>query len=506
MPDKQNSLANQRPTVSQKRKPSVSKSWKKRNAVSSLERTITLVAGFGDLLMVVAGFLAAYWIRLASGWIPTLTILENNTIHEVALASPSLFSYLRLILLGWAVVLIGMLRENLYHYEYIQSPHKLLGKFLGLLLTAMAIFLGLTLTAKTDPPISRLFVLLATLLILILFYGWRLALCSVVRHSSLSEKLRRRVLVVGWSKYSARLRTAMNNRADSVWRYAGWIAVRRSSEQDTQKDCLGQINDLETIVHKNDIDLVAVADMDMSTDEVSNVANFCEREHVGFLMVPRSFEILISGLHARAIGNVPLLGIEALPLQNFGNQIVKRVVDIVGAIVGLMLSAPLMLIFGAIVFFESPGKVLYRQIRTGLHDRRFKIIKIRSMRLDAEANGAQWAKKDDDRRLRIGAFMRKWNIDEVPQFWNVLVGEMSLVGPRPERPELIEDFKYRIPHYNARHTCKPGMTGWAQVKGWRGDTDIEERIRHDIWYVENWNVWLDFKIMALTFVKQDNAY
>jgi lipopolysaccharide/colanic/teichoic acid biosynthesis glycosyltransferase len=136
----------------------------------------------------------------------------------------------------------------------------------------------------------------------------------------------------------------------------------------------------------------------------------------------------------------------------------------------------------------------------------FDILKIRSMRLDAEKNGrAGWTKADDPRRLKIGTFMRKWNIDEVPQFWNVLCGEMSLVGPRPERPELIRNFKEEIPHYSARHNVKPGITGWAQIKGLRGDTDLTERIKCDLWYLENWNTLLDFQIMFMTFVKHENA-
>jgi lipopolysaccharide/colanic/teichoic acid biosynthesis glycosyltransferase len=142
----------------------------------------------------------------------------------------------------------------------------------------------------------------------------------------------------------------------------------------------------------------------------------------------------------------------------------------------------------------------------GRNGHTFSIIKLRSMRLDAESGtGARWCVKDDPRRLRVGALMRSWNIDEVPQFWNVLKGEMSLVGPRPERPELIENFKDEIPHYNARHNAKPGITGWAQVKGLRGDTDLGERIRADLYYLENWNVLLDFQVMAMTFFNRDNA-
>jgi exopolysaccharide biosynthesis polyprenyl glycosylphosphotransferase len=188
------------------------------------------------------------------------------------------------------------------------------------------------------------------------------------------------------------------------------------------------------------------------------------------------------------------------------NRLIKRVVDIAGATVGLLLSFPVIAIFGMLVYRESPGPIFYHQKRTGRNGRTFKIIKIRSMRMQAEENGAQWAKENDPRRLRVGAFMRKWNIDEVPQFFNVLKGDMSLVGPRPERPELISKFKHEIPHYHARHTCLPGMSGWAQVNGWRGNTSLDERIRFDIWYVENWSVALDFRIMLMTFLQRKNAY
>jgi lipopolysaccharide/colanic/teichoic acid biosynthesis glycosyltransferase len=158
-------------------------------------------------------------------------------------------------------------------------------------------------------------------------------------------------------------------------------------------------------------------------------------------------------------------------------------------------------------YLESPGPILYKQLRSGRNGRLFNIIKIRSMHINAETHGKpKWAEENDKRRLRVGTFMRKWNIDEMPQFWNVLTGEMSLVGPRPERPELIARFKSKFPHYQARHMCRPGITGWAQVNGWRGNTDLQERIRHDIWYLENWNIWLDFRIMAQTFLRQKNAY
>jgi exopolysaccharide biosynthesis polyprenyl glycosylphosphotransferase len=237
------------------------------------------------------------------------------------------------------------------------------------------------------------------------------------------------------------------------------------------------------------------------------VAEACEREHVQFKMVPHFFEILVSGIRPDNIGGIQLLGVNCLPLSGYRSRVAKRIVDIVGASIGLALSVPVMVIFGALVHWESPGPILYRQVRQGRNGRLFHILKLRSMHLNAEGHGkAQWAHRNDQRRLRIGAFMRKWNIDEVPQFWNVLRGEMSLVGPRPERPELIACFKSKVPHYQARHMYRPGMTGWAQVNGWRGNTDLEERIRHDIWYLENWSLWLDFRIMLRTFSCWENAY
>jgi exopolysaccharide biosynthesis polyprenyl glycosylphosphotransferase len=254
------------------------------------------------------------------------------------------------------------------------------------------------------------------------------------------------------------------------------------------------------------MDIAILADFSMSMDEIIGMVNQCEMEFVQFKVIPSYFQTFTSSLRLETIGGFPVLGVSELPLDRFVNRLTKRGIDIVGAIVGLLLSVPLMAIFGALVYRESPGPIFYRQERMGRNGRTFDIFKIRSMRMCAEENGAQWAKENDPRRLRVGAFMRKWNIDEVPQFFNVLKGDMSLVGPRPERPELISSFKFQVPHYHARHTCLPGMTGWAQVNGWRGDTSLEERIRFDIWYIENWSIGLDIRILILTFRPQKNAY
>jgi len=296
---------------------------------------------------------------------------------------------------------------------------------------------------------------------------------------------------------------------NSDMEFVGWVQANKPNHiADLDEYRLGSLHELEEVLRRHAINVAVLTESEsLQREGVLAVAKACENEYVQFKMVPHFFEILISGLHSENIGGIQLLGVDRLPLTGYRKRFLKRTIDIVGALVGLCLTVPLVVIFGSLVYWESPGPILYKQVRQGRNGRLFHIIKIRSMHLNAEAHGkAQWAQQNDQRRLRIGAFIRKWNIDEVPQFWNVLTGEMSLVGPRPERPELIDRFKSKIPHYQARHMYRPGITGWAQVNGWRGNTDLQERIRHDIWYLENWSVWLDFRIMVQTFFRRENAY
>lgn len=192
--------------------------------------------------------------------------------------------------------------------------------------------------------------------------------------------------------------------------------------------------------------------------------------------------------------------------ESAANGALKRGVDIVGALVGLILSAPFIAVFGLLIYRESKGSIFYKQVRTGKDGKDFTIFKLRSMKLDSEVSGAGWTVENDPRCLKVGSLMRRLNIDEVPQFWNVLKGEMSLVGPRPERPEHIVRLEKEIPRYQDRHAVKPGITGWAQVNGWRGDTDLGERVKCDIDYIERASVLWDMTIMARTFVNRQNAY
>ena len=188
----------------------------------------------------------------------------------------------------------------------------------------------------------------------------------------------------------------------------------------------------------------------------------------------------------------------------------KRTVDVVGASLTLLFISPVMMLTALLIKLESPGPVFYVQERMGLDAKPFPMLKFRSMRADAETNGPGWTVKNDPRRTRFGAIIRRISLDELPQFINVLVGDMSLVGPRPERPVYVEQFRQRIPRYMDRHREKAGLTGWAQVNGLRGDTSVVERTKYDVWYIENWSLALDFKIMIQTVLnaarRNNNAY
>jgi Undecaprenyl-phosphate glucose phosphotransferase len=218
-------------------------------------------------------------------------------------------------------------------------------------------------------------------------------------------------------------------------------------------------------------------------------------------IIPSIYEFITLRAEAEIFSGLPIITLQGSPLYGW-NIFLKRWFDVAGAMVALGLTFPLMAIISLLIKITSPGPVLYRQKRVGLDGRSFEIIKFRTMNINAESEtGPVWAQLGDARCTGIGKILRQTSLDELPQFWNVLKGEMSIVGPRPERPEFIQQFREQFPQYNLRHTMKAGITGWAQVNGLRGNTSWEKRLAHDIYYIENWSLWLDLKIMLLTFWK-----
>lgn len=270
---------------------------------------------------------------------------------------------------------------------------------------------------------------------------------------------------------------------------------------------LGSVAEIDTILEAKNATLLIVEENSVSRSEMAKIADACGRAMVSLKIIPSVFDFWSTRLSFRTIAGIPLMGVFDLRHDRLHNRLGKRMVDILGALVGLTLFAPVIAILGVLVYLESPGPIFFRQRRVGLGGESFSIIKIRSMRMDAESGSGQvWAVQDDPRRLKIGKFMRSKNLDELPQFWNVLKGQMSLVGPRPEMYDLVQGFQHSIHNYNLRHTLRPGVTGWAAVHGLRGNTSLEDRIEYDLFYIEHWSFTLDFTILFMTILPPKNAY
>jgi exopolysaccharide biosynthesis polyprenyl glycosylphosphotransferase len=465
-----------------------------------LPHRIAFVYFVGDALVALTCLLTAFWLRFDTG------------LRDFGVEAPgiSLADYYSCIVCGSVSLLLVLAQKRMYDGSRLLHNHSSFKQVFAACLLWGAGFLGFSLFFNFQPPLSRVYVATATATAMIGLYTWRRLLCGYLHQAAIFKKLRQRILIIGWTPYAQQLTDFIDNDRSHPYEVICCVPTPDGNFQQRPPDGMPRADSFSEIGHLvNSLapDIVLVADTKVPTQHLEALAFLCEKELVQFKLVPSYFTTLASGLRLETISGIPILGISRLPLDCTFNKLIKRLIDIVGAIVGLLLSAPLIAIFGTLVYLESPGPIFYRQRRLGRNGKTFDILKIRSMRLDAEQGGkVGWSTKDDPRRLSIGSFMRKWNIDEVPQFWNVLKGEMSLVGPRPERPELIRNFKHEIPHYNARHTIKPGITGWAQVNGLRGDTDLTERIRHDLYYVEHWNLLFDLQTMFLTFCKNKNAH
>lgn len=260
---------------------------------------------------------------------------------------------------------------------------------------------------------------------------------------------------------------------------------------------LGRVEDLPDLIERHNVDEVIVAIPEQGHREVVRVISYCERGRVSIKVFPDIFQFVTTEAGIDDLGGLPLLTVRNFALRGY-MLIVKRLMDFFGAAVGLVVFSPFMMLVAMAIKLESPGPVFFVQERMGLDGRPFKLIKFRSMRTDAERTGPGWTVEDDPRQTRLGRFLRRIDIDELPNLINVLLGEMSLVGPRPEQPYYVDEFRNTVPRYMERHREKAGMTGWAQVNGLRGDTSIVERTKYDLWYTENWSILLDVKIILRT--------
>lgn len=269
----------------------------------------------------------------------------------------------------------------------------------------------------------------------------------------------------------------------------------------------GVADQCEEFIERLRPDRVVLVDTSFSREKITELAILCEDLFIDFKVTADYYGLMTRSLDIENISSVPLLGFRDLPLDDFWNRSVKRIFDVTISLVALVLTFPLWLLAVILIKLDDGGPIFYAQERVGRDHTVFNVLKFRTMRIDAEKEtGPVWAKANDSRRTKFGHFLRRFNIDELPQILNVLRGNMSLVGPRPERPHFVGKFRESIPRYMARHKVKSGITGWAQVNGYRGDTSIKERLKYDLYYVENWSLLFDIEILFMTLFAYKNAY
>ena len=458
------------------------------------ETTLPALLLAGDTLVVLGGLAAGYWLRYRSP-LGTLGIDVPDARFE---------HYLPLILLGAVFLVAAFAHLGLYDGRLLLRKQQSLSTVVRATAFWLVAYLAFSLVIKFDPPISRLFVVLAAIVTLAALWAWREFFYFMLTRPAVLPRVQRRVALLGWNEDARSLLEELKDRPAHPYRIVGCVTLPGTAPVPATLRVLGTFEDLEAVLGSEHIDVLIAATLDLPRTDLQRATELCEHAYVEWKVIPTAFQIFVSGLTLQSVGSIPVLGVEDLAINRLLNRAAKRTLDLAGALVGLVVSVPVIAVLAVLIKRESPGgPVFFGQRRIGAGHRGFTLYKLRSMTPEAAASDDvhQSTLAGDPRLLRIGAFMRRWNLDELPQYWNVLRGHMSLVGPRPERPLHVDQLSAIIPHYLPRHLVKPGMTGWAQVHGLRGQSDLNLRAQYDIYYIENWSFWLDLQIMLLTFLR-----
>ena len=457
----------------------------------TLDHLLIALTVLFDLCFVATAIVVAYWVRFESGWTPEVLALHKG-------GTPPLADYFRLIPLMAIIWLLTLKALKLYRPESnaTLSAFWTLCKATGIALitTLAAVFF-----IYHHDAYSRWVMLLASGFSLVWLFLGRLVLHRFRQAIHAQGVGVNRLAIVG--NYDTRVEkfiNVLNTKADSGHEFIGIIAASEGIES-PHGQYLGKSEDVLELVRKHRLDTLFIASPTVPNDTILQILHTCEGIPVQINLLPELSEFITDGRETVTFfDGIPVLRLRESPMQGV-RGIVKRFIDIVFSTFALIGLSPLMLAIVIAIRLTSPGKAIFRQERVGRAGKPFSIYKFRSMHADAEKKvGHVWAKNDDPRQTPLGKFLRRWSLDELPQFFNVLKGDMSLVGPRPEMSGLIDTFSESIPHYLARQRVKSGMTGWAQVNGFRGNTSLEERITYDRYYIENWSLGLDIKIILKT--------
>lgn len=395
----------------------------------------------------------------------------------------------------------------LYHYFGLHDSfrHKSLTLELGKIFQANfigIIFIFVLVFFLKEVHISRMVIILFGFVNSLLSAFSRLALRKLLRRMRAKGYNLKHLLLVGWNEVSAEFYDRVISNRSLGYDFVGYLSHSKVNTAERKISYAGGFGTLPSLLNGKGIDEVVISLDYNEFSELGSIIEACEKAGVKSNLLPFYTKYLPTKPYIDEVEGMPLINIRKIPLDNMLNSFCKRFFDITVSLIALILFSPFLLITAIGVKVTSKGPVIYKQERIGRNKHPFQMYKFRSMKIDTgNSDMTAWGTKNDDRRTKFGSFIRKCSIDELPQLVNVLKGDMSLVGPRPERPFFVDKFKEEIPLYMLKHLVRPGITGWAQVNGWRGDTSIDERIKCDIYYIENWTFLLDIKILLMTVLK-----
>jgi exopolysaccharide biosynthesis polyprenyl glycosylphosphotransferase len=451
-----------------------------------------------DVVALAAGLRLAYelYARTAAAKEPFAAAAPFETLWKLIAAQVT-------------VMLVVFYLHQLYHQPRGVSRVDELARLFRAVSVGVILTYAVTSFLFPDLDYSRLVPIydwLTTFLAVVLLRLVHRAIWSAVRRAGYG---RDRIIVVGAGPVGQDLVARIHRQPQLGYEIVGFVDDSPGRTRARGVPVIGRTAQLGRLVDETGADEVLIALPRATRQDLLRLVSQCQREGLTVRVFPDTFEMVTGEVQVSALDGLPLLTVREVALSGWRRSL-KRLADVLMSAAVVVPLSPLMLLLAVLVKLESPGPVFYVQERMGLDARPFPILKFRSMRVGAEADtGAVWARRDDPRRTRLGDFMRRANLDELPQFYNVLLGHMSIVGPRPERPEFVAEFRQQIPRYMERHREKAGLTGWAQVNGLRGDTSIEERTKYDLYYIENWSLLFDLKIIAktvLTAFRDPNAY
>ena len=459
-----------------------------RRRIDFLVPAVTVLV---DAVATEAAFLFAYWLRFKT------SLLVFISLHGDIPPLPAYFYGSIFVILVW----VGLFQNRgMYGARRNVSLGSEAATVVKLVTFGMLIVMSAAFFYRAFSYSRVVFGVLWLSSIIFIFTGRVIARAFERRLYAGGHELRH-AIIIGTTGEANRIFERLHNHPLLGYRLIGYLADRPADQTSalSQVTYLGTLKDVRSVMSDYSIELALIALDQAESEKLYRLMQECEGLNCEFLVVPDILQVISGGLRVKEVEGISFIRAKSMPISTWGH-ILKRIFDLVVSFLLLLILSPLLLVIAFIIKLDSRGPVFYRQERVGVDGLRFKMIKFRSMRVGAEEKtGPVWAAERDSRRTKFGSLLRLTSIDELPQLLNVLKGEMSLVGPRPERPFFVEQFRDDVPWYLERHRMKTGMTGWAQVNGLRGNTSLKERVKYDVYYIENWSLRFDLKILMLTF-------